>query len=264
MGHRRSVSQLNSFTGCGERYRLERKVQGLPEMPAAWTAVGIAMHSAYEGWERAGRKGFTLAQRFLVGYDLEIQALQEKQPDQHWWSKTPTVKSVDQDIKLRREHGIKQADAYEESCRGSAWQVLRLPDGELALEIPVDVMFGGTRVVGYVDKVEQWPDGSLVAVDIKTGNKGNPTNRQLGFYKFGLKNKFDLDIKLGQFWYTKLGYGSSYVDLSRYTLEYLTDQYTKLDDAIEREHYLANPGPHCGMCAVKQWCREMGVVGKAK
>lgn len=255
---RRSVSQLNTFSECGERYRLERTTHGLPQRPAAWTAVGTAMHNAYEAYERSGRD-LNIATLFYDIYEAEIASQWEVQPDWKWWAKTPRVKTVERDIELRLEHGLKQAQVLQDHCEMSDWKIATI-GGVMALEMEVEATFGETRVIGRIDSVQEYPDGQLAATDLKTGNKKGTKNRQLGFYKLALMERFDVNIQWGQFWYTKLGASGGYVDLGRYTRDYLHDQYTKLDKAIEQQLFLANPGDHCDMCSVKWWCREVGSI----
>lgn len=258
---RRSVSQLNLYSECGERYRLERVdsfPMDLPERPSPWTAVGNAMHSVYEIWERNDRQ-FDMPEMFLSTYSDEIESLFRAQPDPKWWIITPRVKSIERDIELRGEHGVKQAEALQTHCLESPWHIKRI-DGALALELPVSLTFGAVEVVGKIDSVKEWPDGRVVATDLKTGNKKGTKNRQLGFYGLALREIYGLDVRWGEFWYTKLGASGGYIDLRRYTRDYLHNQFNNLDQAIGQRIFLANPGEQCGFCPVKQWCREMGNV----
>lgn len=251
---RRSASQLNSYTGCGERYRLERTVD-LPVTHAAWTSLGTAIHEAYEHWELNGRAGI-LAEYFEAAYDLDIQKYLDLQPDLDYWTKTPRVKSVENDIALRREAGVKQAVALQESCEKSLWKPWTLPSGDLALEVPFEAQLGSVLVRGMVDVIKEWPDGQLTACDWKTGNKSHPKYRQLGVYKHAMIQDYGIDLPYGEFWFTKDGSSSGFIDLSRYTYAYLTDQYEKLDLAITEGIFLANPGSQCDLCNVRGFCRE--------
>lgn len=263
MARHRSVSQLNTFTRCGEQYRLERVVKGLPQRPAAWTALGSAFHVAYETYENTDRR-FNLDTIFWTAYNAEIEKLWELQPDENLWMKTPRVKTVEQDIKLRREHGVKQAVAYQEMCEASEWKLWRTPEGTKGLELKFSISFdigdehGTVEVIGAIDCVLQWPDGTVSVRDIKTGNKGNVNNRQLGLYGLALRERYGLDLFRGEYWYTKLGASGGPVDLRRYNRDYLSDQYGKLDRSIVDGLYLANPGSVCEMCGVRSYCREMG------
>jgi len=243
----RSVSQLKTFTRCPEQYRLERVVK-VPEAPAAWTAAGHAFHSAYENWEEEGRRQ-QLADLFEDEYNLEIASLMLRHPDLNKWGRAPNVKSTEQDIKLRRTHGIKCAEVYQKHCLVADWRPYRV-------EWPFEIKFGSVLVHGIVDVILEWPDGSYTIRDIKTGNR-EVDNRQLGVYAAAVRKFLNLPVQWGEYWYTKDG-GNRAVDLSRYTTEYLTDQFEALDRAIESQNFVASPGKQCDLCSVKPYCREMG------
>ena len=53
---RRSVSQFSTYMSCGEQYRLSRVAQA-PQRPAAWFAMGSAVHEVIEQWELWDRQG---------------------------------------------------------------------------------------------------------------------------------------------------------------------------------------------------------------
>lgn len=257
MSHR-SVSQWNTYTACGERYRIERTIPGLIQRPAAWTEVGSAMASARETWEKADRTGLDLPTLFLTYYRELIAERIHDQPDFDQWQKRPNVKSVEQDIKLYEEHGIKQAWSLMESSLTSDWEVARLPDGSPAVEVQFSVQFGPITVRGAADLIKRWPNGILTVEDLKTGNKSNPKVRQLGVYSNAYNRIYGWNITLGEFWFSKDGTSSGYIDLRRYTTDYLNDQFTKLDAGIRDKIFLANPGQQCDLCGVRSLCREMG------
>lgn len=110
-----------------------------------------------------------------------------------------------------------------------------------------------------MDTVLEWPDGALTIRDLKTG-KLKTDNRQLGIYRVALLKIFDVDIDWGEYFYTKkdLSRSGGYVDLSRYTEDYVGSMLRDLDKAITEEVFLPNPGEHCQMCGVREHCREMG------
>jgi len=250
----RSFSQLSSYAQCSEQYRLERLYK-TPDTPAAWTALGSAFHRTYEIWEHAGRSS-DLAVDFTYYYDKEIQELIGKQPDFSYWDKTPNVKSVEQDIKLRREHGIKQTLAYAEHALKSPWKIHKYP------ELGGSITLGDIVVRWTADVVLEWPDGQLTVRDIKTGNKGNvKSNLQLGIYKLGLQENFGIEVTQGEFWFTKDGTSGGYDNLQRYTRSYIEDLFVSLERGIAGKVFLPNPGSHCKFCGVKPFCRELGVIG---
>src|SRR5438132_1159670 len=86
-----SHSQINTWLGCGEQYRLA-KIEKAPEYPAAWFSSGRAFHAAIEQWER-GRRTMSVAEAqelYVSEYDREIAADQEKCPDLSLWLKSGT------------------------------------------------------------------------------------------------------------------------------------------------------------------------------
>lgn len=259
--YNRSLSQLKLFTNCGEQYRLQRVVRPrIPETPAAWTALGNALHEAYLVWEQSGRSLVLadVAERF---FEQHIQGLTDKVPDYNLWMVTPRVRSVERDIDNHRGKIVEQAVKLEISTRGAPWQIWDLPDHGPAVEVPFEVNLGGVPVFGAIDRICEWPDGTLVAEDLKTGNKENSEedNRQLGLYGYVVRTFWEAVVEKGRYWYTKLDAPGGWVDLSRYTESYLTDQYTKLDLAIRERIFLANPSQkRCKMCGVRKFCREMG------
>lgn len=258
MGYRRSVSQLTGFTRCSEAFRLQRFVKDLPVRPAAWLAVGSAMHTAYEFWENMGRVG-KLVDIFYTDYNVEIEALKRKQPDLAWWMKRPNVKTVEKDIELYRGIGVQQAEAYQVHCLNSKWRVLRDDDDNPMIEVPFSIDLGGVEVIGKIDSIIEWPDGRLSIRDLKTGNKGDVSDdRQLGVYREAARQQLGIDLIWGEYWFLKDGTGRP-VDLRRYTTTYLTDLFKAVDQAINEKLFLPNPGKHCQLCDRRPWCREKGL-----
>lgn len=245
----RSVSQLKSFTRCGEQYRLNRTLD-LPESPAAWTAVGTAFHEAYEQWEHDDRD-VLLADLADEYYREVIASYKELQPNLSRWTKAPRVKDTQKDIDLRGANLHEQAVAYEAEVREGDYEVTMV-------EYPFEEVIGGVNIRGKVDCILKWGDGRYTIRDLKTGAIGDTDNRQLGLYGYVVNNILGLDVTYGEYWYTKFGKSGGWVNLSRYTKDYLEDQYGKLDTAIEQEIYLPAPGKACQMCDVKSWCREFG------
>jgi RecB family exonuclease len=211
-------------------------------------------------WEYSSRRS-DLSELFALEYDEAIQDLLTDQPDLSLWQRTPRVTTTEMDIKLRREAGLTQSKALEARCRAAEWHLWTVPDSdELGLEIEFEIDLGGVPIVGAVDRVLEWPDGSITPEDLKSGNKKNTEgdNRQLGLYGYALNTLFGAGVSTGRYWYTKLDAPGQWVNLSRYTESYLTDQYRKLNEAIATGIFLANPGEHCDFCGVRPYCREMG------
>lgn len=259
--YHRSFSQLKLYTACSERFRLKKMVRPrLPEQPAAWNALGNAIHDAYYNWEYSGRHE-SLPELFGVAYGNAIADQIAKQPDLNSWQRTPRVKTTEQDIKLRGDAGHEQAVKLEKTCLAAPWRVWELPETGLpALELEFTVELGGVTVVGAIDRVLEWENGQVTPEDFKTGNKKNTVgdNRQLGLYGYVVQHYFDVDCSRARYWYTKLNEAGQWVNLDRYTEKYLGDQFRVLDDAIGKRIFLPNPGEQCDFCEVQKWCSEKG------
>lgn len=255
----RSVSQLKSYTRCGEAYRLE-KVEEIPSKPGAWTVLGTGFHRAYQRWELAARSGQHLWELFPEEYDAAVEEAAAVVPLDEWFVR-PRVLAVKTDIDYYREAGVKQAQFYEDHCRLSDWKLWNPEDGELMLEYAFDITLGGTRIRGEIDSVLEWPDGTLTIRDLKTG-KLKKDSRQLGIYRTAIQKILGVDIQWGEYFYTKMGLARSggWIDLTRYTEDYVGDVLGQLDQAINEGIFLPNPGDQCEMCGVRQHCREMGTL----
>lgn len=254
-GYRRSVSQLHRWLDCSEAYFLERMVKPkLPQRPAAWLALGTSFHESAAQWEISGRT-LDFEALFFDLYDRDISILKDDQPDESMWLK-PFRSKVSADIDNRRSAGAKMVKHYIEDCQDAEWKIAEI-GGAPAVEIEFEIDLGGVPVVGFVDRVLEWPDGTLTVRDDKTGNREKRTY-QLGVYTLAINELFDLDIRQAQYWYAKDRGSSDWVWTKRYTRSYLTDIFRTLDSSIDQRLFIPNPGDRCDLCTVRDYCREMG------
>jgi putative RecB family exonuclease len=254
-GFRRSVSQLHRWLDCSEAYYLERMHKPkLPQRPAAWLALGTSFHEAAAQWEISGRQ-LDLKALFFDLYDRDISMLKDKQPDESMWMK-PFRSKVSADIDNRKAAGGKMVDNYIEDCEDAQWSIATV-DGKPAVEIEFSIELGGIEVIGFIDRVLVWPNGSITIRDDKTGNREKRT-LQLGVYTLAMNKMFDLGVKQAEYWYAKDRGSSGFIPMKRYTESYLTDVFVTLDKSIEQRLFLPNPGDRCDLCSVYDYCREMG------
>lgn len=249
--HRRSISQLKTYTRCGELYRLERTLD-LGEYPAAWTFLGTAFHGAYQEWEESGRSVDFLA-IFLQDYDGLIDIARESVPSLSRWGRPPGM-SVEKSITHYRNRGIKDIPLYEERCRSADWSVVGIEE-EFAIDILPDI-----QVRGAIDRIQRYPDGRYAIEDIKTGSpdESEPDIRQLLFYGFVAINYLNIPVTHGRYWFSKLDRGGDWVDLRDTTLGEWQTTFRMLNDGIMDEIFLPNPGSKCKLCSVKNYCSLLG------
>ena len=257
MVEHRSATQLTTYAGCSEAYRLSY-VEHIDGLPAAWFAQGTAFHEVVEEWELAGRPPFAnLYGRYVQVYDKEIASFDEVNPNRDRWLRAPKSSS-ETDISNRRELGDLLLRNYsqfvlDETRRPLFW----LDDYTPGIELPFSVTFGDIEVRGKVDRVERLGDGSLHIIDLKTGNRES-AKLQLGIYKVALEKELGIRVSRASFFYAKDGKLVTLTDweLVRYTEEYVTDLLLALDRGINNEVYIPNVTQSCFLCPVKRECRE--------
>jgi putative RecB family exonuclease len=257
----RSPSQLKSVTRCGEAFRVSRLVKPRPPArPVAWTILGIAVHDAVMQWEKNDRNA-DLDVYFQQAWDVAVEEAWRRQPNEKLWMLPPGTKSVKASLENYRRRGMERdIPNYERRCHEAEWEILRLPNGEKALELSFEVDLEGVTVKGQIDRILFYPDSGVVAKeDLKTGSPDDADDvRQLGIYRIGAMECYDIPLTHGRYWYTKLDRPGDWVDLTRYTRKYLAGEYGILDRMIDGGLLLPNPGKVCGLCDVRPWCREMG------
>lgn len=256
-----SVSQLKSYTRCPEQFRIEKFSDPRPpRRPAAWTVLGSALHEVFEDWENSERTTDPV-EEFGPVYDRMIAEEMELQPDISLWMKVPRTKTVSADIANYRKRGLtRDVPQYKQRCLEAEWKIATLPNGVKAVELPFEIELAGITVRGHIDKVMFYPSmGVNVTEDIKTGSPDEEDDvRQLALYRLAGKEVYDLDVTFGRYFFTKLDRPGSWVDLTKYTRRYLEDTYSTLERAIDNKIFLPSPGKKCGLCGVKELCREMG------
>lgn len=258
----RSVSQWKGLVKCGAAFELERLHRSeVPRRPAAWSISGSAFHEALLDWEKSERT-IDLAESFEAHYDRMVQQELEKQPNLDLWMKPPRTKSVEQDIKNYRKRFLERdVPNYEAQCRVDEWEILRLDDGQLAIELGFEIDLDGITVRGAVDRIQWWPTKGHAAIeDTKTGSPDNHEHdhRQLGLYGLAMEMQYGINLAYGRYWFTKVDRGSAWVNLDRYTYEYLSAEIKKVDQMVQQGLFLANPGKHCELCPVQPYCPEKG------
>ncbi|WP_346921392.1 RecB family exonuclease [Glutamicibacter creatinolyticus] len=261
----RSVSQLSSYSSCGEAYRLER-VAKAPVRPAAWFSHGKAAHMGVETWEESHRSLSPEEVRTVVEdyYVAEITKLREKYPDEAMWM-TGGFKKGWADIEDRLSQALWQVNDYMRLAKEeeTLWRVI-------ASELEFTITLGGVEVKGFIDQVIQRADGTILPVDLKTGSK-KPGNAplQLGTYAVAIERLMECDrptegviLQLGRpataKGKEKPSKAYSY-NLEHWTPERLGALFAQMDQSERQGIYLPNPTADCHRtCGVAQYCPVVG------
>lgn len=255
----RSVSQLTSYAGCGEAYRLER-VARAPQTPAAWFAQGTAVHEAIERWERTYRAhSVEEAQAwYYEAWEREIEALLAKEPDVSNWQ-APGRTKPETDLVNRMKRGAEQVAGYiEYSDRNPALTPFEYLPGEPTAEVPFDLDLDGVRVIGSIDLILADRRGRLLVRDIKTGSRLPSSPIQLAVYRIAVEDLIGEAPAWGDYFMCKNNEPTKPYDLRVYTRQDVARWFLQMDRAEKAGNYLPNPGDHCKTCGVRRYCTVMG------
>lgn len=257
----RSVSQLKTYTECSMKYKLI-KVDKKPVKGASWTVRGIAVHESIEMWELSNRELDAATYCKDVAWPNALEKMTLDYPDIDSWIKTPNCKTTSSDLKLREKESPEHVSVYLDRAlrEEKSWRPWR-QNGEVVMaEVGFKLeTFEDFVLVGFIDQIIEWDDGTFTIKDIKSGKDTYEDYRQLGIYAYAANEMFpELNIQYGTYWYTKLDRDCGMINLKRYDRNYLQRSFGVLNSGIEAGVYLANPNAEkCKkFCAVKEWCSE--------
>lgn len=261
----RSVSQLLSFSDCGEAYRLQRRTDA-PQRPAGWFVQGSAFHTAVEYWEDSGRN--TPEERlhsvYLNAYRGEANELLETHDLSAFM--TGGMKKAENDLSDREAMGWWQVLDYQDYARQSAadWMLV-------GIEQEFRFRLGGVELYGFIDQVRRsMHTGLLFPADLKSGTSVPATPVQLAIYRLALIAEHGEENVADRGVWVHAGRSNARspkglhtrdieVDLTDWSTERLVRWVTDMDAAEKAGLYLPNPKDSCRrMCPVAQWCRAVG------
>lgn len=152
---------------------------------------------------------------------------------------------------------------YESNPDASVWHT---PDGEPAIELPLDVTFGSVRVRMIVDLVLQIGT-ALVVTDHKSGARSPDGVSQLSIYASGIELQYGIRPKYGTFFMLR-GVGKeepkthfltpTVLDGYEHSVDWWTKQFAMFDAAVKAGTFIAHPGEQCKRCGVAYACPAVG------
>lgn len=230
---------------------------------------GSAFHHAIEEYELADRN-MTIDQAqeiYRIDYDKRLAVEQERVPEDHLWL-TGGKTRADTDKANRRERGADQVATYINYAEAHAdvWRIWPVGEKGKAIELKFEVDFGGVNVLGYIDQIREFADGSIVPVDLKSGTKEPVSSMQLATYAHAVNDNMGILPMTGIYFMPKTRRDGSLVgdvrrDLSAWTKPLLDKMYSGFDKAERSGVYLPSPGDACRVCTVQDACSVMGVPG---
>ncbi len=264
----RSYSQYETYTSCGEKYRLKYQA-GVPEEPSVWTVGGHAFHEVTETFDRA-----------VFDYACEPAALAVTRP--HWEvvmarlvaeqeAKYPDVpvekwrtagrvtkdKPDKENLAWWLDAGWKMVQDYVawRIAHEADYTILELPNGDPAIEVTMTVLFGDVPVKMAPDLCLVDSNGSPLMVDKKTGSRRVTKFHQLGFYSAGMSELFDMSFDYGAYYMARSATLTEPRLINQFTPQRIGAMVQTLDKNIRDRVFLPVVDDHCSYCAVRDHCR---------
>lgn len=196
---------------------------------------------------------------FVAEYRKCEQQAKEVESDVSKWLTGGRVKP-EHDVIRRLERGEQQVKDYLAWARSQAdeWRIWQFLPDEAACELPFSLHFGDVEVIGAIDQVVEFADGTMRPRDLKTGTKLPDTAFQLAVYDFALEELFGIKCGWGDFYMAKNTAATDPYDLSYYTRDRLTRWFEDMDRAVRAGIFLPNPGDGCRTCTVRRFCDAGG------
>lgn len=218
-----SYSHIASFDECPAHYRA-KYILGIPEPATAMTTLGTAVHKA-------------------LNSDDPLETYKKSWKDSGFLSPEQRKKT-----RQLGEDVLKKYLSDEKYFRHKP----RFTEHEFSVPVSNDL-----KIVGRMDRVDVWEDGTVEIIDYKTSSKlpeqkDVDKNLQLSFYalaadalNMGTKIKFTL-------YFLQFGQAIS-TTRSQEDLEKAREEILKIRDEIQNSDFACN-GRFCDTCAFKMLC----------
>lgn len=233
-----SPSQAESYRRCPRQYALERRLR-LGDATSPWAQFGSLFHAVLER-----------AEGEVMGSGQTNSGLER-------------AKECLEEVWAEADFGTPQLNlAWLEKARETLTKLYeqwpKTGGTPIALEEKVEMTIDGVDWVGFIDRVESGPDGTMI-VDYKTSTTAMSqddaaSSIQLGFYAAAMEAAGH-SIADAQLWYPRTSTKS--VATRSFDLTQLGDvknELVEITAEIRAEDWTPTPGGQCKRCAFKLAC----------
>jgi putative RecB family exonuclease len=261
-----SYSQVSTILRCGEQYRLERGL-GIKSRPM-WAGVGgKAVHIVSEVFDRhLIETGDVMSDddvraEFRKRFDEQINEDAERSGvDPSMWYASGRV-SRDYPNKENMEWWDDKGPSFCLSWKSwrmrTPWDIWIDPTGRPAIEYAFDIVLGGQRVKGFIDRI-MVHRGQLQVLDLKTNSREPDSTMQLGTYREAVWQQDNVSVDTGTYWMARAGGDLPPKDLRGWTRERLDFTFAEADHRRKNNRLLAAPSNMCSACGVREFCYAVG------
>lgn len=259
-----SYSSLDTFTQCGEKFRLSR-IHRMPEEQSWWLVGGSAFHKATEVLD-LNPTSTDYEALFGMAWDEEVAKLDLKQPVRAGGRATKEFPNKEDD-KWWLAQGPRMVQQYHQWRQDTGWHLYDMAgtpavEWQFTLTLPNPIAAPDASpelvVLGYIDRVFVTPDGEVIVVDLKTGSKEPASTTQLGVYAAALRQRGGVTPLLGAYYMARQGTVGQTKSLLHYTDSMLAYWLGTFEDAVRSERFLPHVSSLCGTCGVASHCYAIG------
>jgi DNA helicase-2/ATP-dependent DNA helicase PcrA len=233
---RLSASAVDTYERCPLQFKLERDWRMARELPAAMQ-YGAAMHRVLRTYHDALRLGRPKTDEELIDLfreDLASLGIQEQY--QH---------------ELYEKQGTAQLQDFLVAARSAtALQVLHTEEG-------FEIRVGNTIVVGRIDRIDRYADGTVAIVDYKTGRARDQEDAdnslQLSLYAIAAREKWGYDVGSLVFYNLEDNVAVS-TRRSESQLREACDRVEAAAQGIAAGNFKPKVDFHCAFCSYRSLC----------
>jgi RecB family exonuclease len=230
-----SATRIENYETCPLRFKMEAD-WNLPGEPVPAMQFGNAVHTSLKGYYDAVLVGRPLSrEQFLNIFDEQLSISPFDDPHQK---------------ELYRSQGFEQLGEFYDLRNQEVPHVL-------ATEKFFELMVGGVKVVGRIDRTDRLPDGSIAIIDYKTGSPRDQEDAddslQLSIYALATEQDWkQLPSRLAFY-----NLDTNTAAETQRTPEKLTEVKHKIAEvaaSIAEGKFDPKPGLHCNSCGFHEVC----------
>jgi DNA helicase-2/ATP-dependent DNA helicase PcrA len=253
---RLSKSGFETYLKCPQMFKFERVWNARPVGDSTTMYRGTAFHNVVAKAADPGPDGLNNVHKLE---DL-VKILDEQ------WDKTKFLGSTKSEEALAKKEIAMLLGVYQKWTESN-------PNKVVGTEVEFRMKIGGKSIIGYIDRIEQTPQGDYHLIDYKTGMGKNmgpvEDDVQLNLYsqacKNGIKNKQgEVIVKPGAYPEKAILFYPEKPDGERIYEYDVTDSSVKkimekLEDVvkqIDKKEFTATPEYHCKWCDYKTICED--------
>ena len=230
-----SYTQLDTFINCPLKYKFNY-VYSIPLRPSAPLRFGSDVHDTLEEFYRKVKEG-----RAPTFEDLHRIYLAH-------WNSTGYINKA-QEMQYQR-NGFDMLKRFYETNKNNLLPPLYIEEEFL-------VQIGGSRFRGFIDRIDELPDGGIEIIDYKTGtpkdSRSAEKSVQLYIYAIACQDVLKLEPRFLSFYFLTNNQKVS-VACEPEALGEIREHIASTVKRIKSNHFDPNPGWRCRWCDYRIIC----------